>query len=455
MPAASAMQTIAIVPAAGQGRRMGADKALLPLGGLAAVERLAQQCLAAGVDAVVVVRARGAQPLPPLPAAVQVVEVPGDGEMIDSLRAGLQACPTATTAVVCPVDHALVAADTIAALLHGCSRPGKAIALPLFGGRPGHPIALAGAALAELRQGAAPTLRDVVRADPARVIALPSANPWVLADLDRPDDLRCAQAALAAQPLPTLELMHRHRSRRRYAPTPLADGQLERLVDAARHASTSSFIQAYAVVAVADPARKARCAELCGDQQHIAEAPLFLAICADLHKLDQACRQHGSTLQAQSFELFLQAAIDAALLGQNLQLAAEAEGLGSCMIGAARNHPRELAALLQLPPGAFVVFGMTLGHATDDPLPRDRMPLDGVLHRELYDAARTAAVLAATDELQRDWARRVNAGGHGRPVDPHKGWSDRMAATWGTGSRHLRERAGLRSELNGLGFGLE
>lgn len=449
------MQTIAIVPAAGRGRRMGADKALLDLDGQAAVQRLAAQCFAAGVDGVIVVRAAGAAPLPPLPAAVQVVEVDGSGEMIDSLRRGAAAAATATTVVVCPVDHALVMADTIAAVVFASGRPGKAIALPLFDDRAGHPIALRGEALAELRRGEAPTLRDIVRRDAGRVAAVPTANPWVVADLDRPEDLRRARAALSGLPLPTLELMHRHRSRRAFAPTPLAQGQLQRLVDAARHASTSSFIQAYAVVAVTDIARKDRAAELCGNQEHIREAPVFLGICADLHKLDAACRQHGSTLQTQSFELFLQASIDAALLGQNLQLAAEAEGLGSCMIGGARNHPLELAALLQLPAHVFVVFGMTLGHATDDPLPRDRMPLDGVLHHETYDAARTAGLLQATDDLHRAWAERANAGGHGRPVDTNKGWSDRMAQAWGTHSRYARDRARLRLELQQLGFGLE
>ena len=449
------MQTIAIVPAAGRGRRMGADKALLDLGGEPAVARLWRQCLAAGVDHVVVVRARGAAALPPLPTGVSMVEVSGDGEMIDSLRAGLLSGADVGAAVICPVDHALVMADTFAAVLFACARPGKSIALPLFAEHAGHPVALRGAALDELRAGTASSLRDIVRADAARVAAIPTSNQWVVADLDRPEDLRAARAALSGLPVPTLELMHRHKSRRAFLPTPLADGQLERLVDAARHASTSSYIQAYAVVAVRDPARKARAAQLCGNQRHIAEAPVFLAICADLHKLDAACRQQGSELQVHSFELFLQASIDAALLGQNLQLAGESEGLGGCMIGGARNHPQELAALLELPPHVFVVFGLTLGQPSDEPLPRDRLPLAGVLHDERYDTARTPAVLQAADQLQRAWAERANAGGRGRPVDASKGWCDRMARSWGTGSSYARDRAGLRAELQRLGFGLQ
>jgi nitroreductase/CTP:molybdopterin cytidylyltransferase MocA len=450
------VRTVAIVPAAGRGERMGADKALLELGGTSAVERVVATCRAAGVDEVLVVRRDGAAPLPAsLPA--RVVVVPPGGEMADSLRAALAHVPADGAAVlVFPVDHALVAADTVLALLAAVVA-GAPIALPLYRERPGHPIALARGVFAELAAAGA-VLRDVVRADPARVRAVPSANPWVHADLDEPEDLRAARCALHGGPWSTVAQMFRHRSRRAFAPDPVPDAQLERLVDAARHASTSSFIQAYAVVAVRDPVVKAECARLCAAQPHVEQAPLFVAVCADLHKLAAACARHGRTLQAQSFELFLQATVDAALLGQNLQLAAEAEGLGACMIGAARNHPPELAALLRLPRHAYVVFGMALGRPTDDPVPRGRLPLQGVLHRDRYDAGSVDAVLTAADDGMRAWARRTNAersGYRGRPVHEGKGWTDRMAALWGEGSSYVKARATLVAELRRLGFGLE
>jgi nitroreductase len=251
--------------------------------------------------------------------------------------------------------------------------------------------------------------------------------------------------------------MFRHRSHRAYRPDPVPEAQLERLVDAARYASTSSFIQAYSVVAVRNPEVKGQCARLCAGQPHIVQAPVFAAICADLHKIAAACGRHGTTLQAQSFELFLQATVDAALLGQNLQLAAEAEGLGACMIGAARNHPCQLAALLGLPQHVYVVFGMTIGWPADDPIPRGRMPLPGVLHWDRYDTTRTATVLDGADAGMRAWARRTNAerGGYqGRPVGESKGWAERMAAMWGANSEYVTARSALAEELQRLGFGI-
>lgn len=451
------MRCVAIVPAAGRGERMGADKALLDLAGTTSIERVVNTCRDAGADEVLVVRREGAAPLPPTLAA-RTVTVPPGGEMADSLRAANAALPAGTDAVVVfPVDHALVAAETVLALGAALARPGAGIVVPLFRGRPGHPVAMARAVFAEIATGGA-TLRDVVKRDAARVRTVPSANPWVHADLDHPEDLRAAVCALHGEPWSTVAQMFRHRSHRAYAPDPVPQERIERLVDAARHASTSSFIQAYAVIAVRDPAKKAQCAQLCAGQAHIAEAPVFFAICADLHKLAAACGRKGTPIQSQSFELFLQATVDAALLGQNLQLAAEAEGLGACMIGAARDHPLELAALLELPAHAYVVFGMTIGVAADDPVPRGRLPLAGVLHWERYDRAGTDRVLDGADAAMRTWARRTNAerGGYqGRPVNEQKGWSERMAALWGADSSYVRARACLAAELRRLGFGLE
>ncbi|MFY9342505.1 MAG: NTP transferase domain-containing protein [Planctomycetota bacterium] len=451
------MRAVAIVPAAGVGERMGGDKALLDLAGTTAIERVVATCRAGGVDEVLVVRREGAAALPANLAATLVVVPPG-GEMADSLRAANARLGAATGAVVVfPVDHALVEAETVLALLATLQRPGVGIALPLFRDRPGHPIAMKRDVYAEIATSGA-VLRAVVKKDSSRVRTVPSANPWVHADLDHPEDHRAAVCALHGEPWSTVAQMFRHRSRRAYRSDPIPQAQLERLVDAARHASTSSFIQAYSVVVVRDAAIKGECARLCAGQSHIAQAPVFAAICADLHKLAAACGRHGTPLQHQSLELFLQSTVDAALLGQNLQLAAEAEGLGACMIGAARNHPIELAALLGLPPHAFVLFGMTIGVPADDPVPRGRMPLPGVLHFDRYDPTRTDAVIAGADAAMREWARRTNAerGGYqGRPVNETKGWTERMAAAFGADSSYVRARRTLRDELRRLGFGLE
>jgi len=448
--------TFAIVPAAGVGERMGQDKALLDLDGRKAIERIVATCRAAGIDGVLVVRRADAEPLPE-DLDVKVLTTSGKGEMADSLRMALLKVPREAKAVlVFPVDHALVEADTVLALRARLAQGGCSIVLPLFRDKPGHPVVMTRSVFAEIDRNGK-TLRDLVRRDAARVAVVPTGSHWVRADLDNPEDLRGARCELRGEPWSTVAQMFRHRSHRSYHPDPVPDNQIQRLVDAARYASTSSFIQAYSVVAVREKELKDECARLCGGQQHIVEAPVFFAVCADLHKIARACEQNGTEVRSDSFELFLQATIDAALLGQNLQLAAEAEGLGACMIGGARNHPLELAEKLALPKRCYVVFGMTAGRPKDDPIPRGRMPLNGVLHWNRYDGSNVSDVLRRADDGMRAWARRTNAerdGYNGHPVNESKGWADRMAKMWGAQSSYAEARKVLADELRQLGFEL-
>ena len=90
-----------IVTAAGRGERMGADKALLDLGGVTAIERIVAQCRAAGLGPVLVVRSRGAAALPSLGEGVHVVATEPGLDMANSVRAGAHTLPQKSRACSC------------------------------------------------------------------------------------------------------------------------------------------------------------------------------------------------------------------------------------------------------------------------------------------------------------------------------------------------------------------
>src|SRR5690606_6693824 len=114
---------------------MGADKALLVLGGITAIERIVSTCHAAGIDEVVIVRRSDAAPIPD-DLDAQVVTTSGKGEMADSLRLAYLKLPrTAQAVLIFPVDHALVEVDTVLALRAKLLRDDCAIALPLYRGK--------------------------------------------------------------------------------------------------------------------------------------------------------------------------------------------------------------------------------------------------------------------------------------------------------------------------------
>jgi nitroreductase len=252
---------------------------------------------------------------------------------------------------------------------------------------------------------------------------------------------------------PTLELVYRHGSVRKYKPDPIPVETIETIISAAQRTSTSSNMQAYSVVAVMDTATRARLAELCGNQEHIAQAPVFLTWCADLARLDRACELRGYTQVSAYVENFLVAAVDAAIAAQTAALAAEALGLGICYIGSIRNHTQAVIDLLELPRLVFPITGMTVGWPAAEPLIRPRLPLDGVLHWECYDRTGQDEALIGYD---RAMATTGIYGGRQVPV-PGKpdvmedyGWTEHTA-------RRVAQavRTDLREVIEKQGFALK
>ena len=248
---------------------------------------------------------------------------------------------------------------------------------------------------------------------------------------------------------PLMRQMRAHRSIRRYKPDPLPTGMLEAIMSSAQMASTSSYMQQYSVIAVEDPERKERLALLCGDQEHIRQCPTFLAFCADLQRLKRVCQREGTRIRTEYVEAFLTAAVDAALLSQNVALAAESLGLGIVYIGGIRNHPAEIVAELELPELVFAVTGMCLGYPDVDPAIKPRLPLPAVLHREGYQGQEMDSHLEAFDSEIRglEMYRHLETG-------EVYGWMARAARRMAySDPRRLRVEVG--KVLRKQGFGLE
>jgi FMN reductase (NADPH) len=247
---------------------------------------------------------------------------------------------------------------------------------------------------------------------------------------------------------PLMEAMRRHRSIRRYRPDPLPAGMLDAIISCAQMASTSAYLQQYSVVAVEDKSRKDRLAGLCGDQEQIRQCPVFLAFCADLHRLKRVCEREGTQIQTEYVEAFLTAAMDAALLAQNVALAAESLGLGIVYIGAIRNSPAEIVAELALPDLVFPVTGMCLGYPAESPKAKPRLPLPAVLHRERYQQEEIDAHLEAYDAeiVGREMFRHMETG-------EVYGWMARAARRMAY-SDPKRLRVDVGRVLRQQGFGL-
>lgn len=246
-----------------------------------------------------------------------------------------------------------------------------------------------------------------------------------------------------------VETLLNHRSVRAYRPDPLPEGTLETAIAAAQSAATSSNLQTWSVVAVEDPARKARLAAIAASQKHIVQAPLFLVWLADLSRLERVADAQGADAEALRYvEMLIVAMVDAALAAQNAVVAVESLGLGTVYIGALRNDITAVARELALPPHVMPLFGLCVGHP-DESAPasiKPRLALDAVLSREQYSSEGEGRAVASYDA-----AFAAFQTSQGLPAER---WSARATGRVRTrAALHGRDR--LREALNGLGFRLD
>jgi CTP:molybdopterin cytidylyltransferase MocA len=189
-----AMRVVAVVLAAGEGRRLGGPKALLRLGARSFLEACLQALDRPGVDGRVVVvghRAEEVQALVPAGGAVRVVTNARYHEgMLTSVHAGLGAAEAlgADALLLHPVDHPLVEPETVDRVL-GALAAGAPIAVPSHDGRRGHPAGFARAAWPALR--AAPPERGAraVLADHPDWITHVAGGPGSVRGVNTPEDL--------------------------------------------------------------------------------------------------------------------------------------------------------------------------------------------------------------------------------------------------------------------------
>ncbi|NQU04016.1 MAG: oxygen-insensitive NADPH nitroreductase [Syntrophaceae bacterium] len=203
-----------------------------------------------------------------------------------------------------------------------------------------------------------------------------------------------------------INTMKGHRSIREFKDLPVKEELVRAILSAAQCASTSNHIQAYTIIRVNNREKRRAIAELAGPQSWVERCPLFLVFCADLHRLDRACKMQGKEMVRGYTEQFIIATVDTALVAQNAMLAAESLGLGGVYIGGIRNDPQKVSDLLRIPDNVYPVFGMCLGYPDDDPEAKPRLPLEVVLKEDEYTTVGDEEIIDTYDDITSDYYKR-------------------------------------------------
>jgi molybdenum cofactor cytidylyltransferase len=188
----------ALILSAGASRRMGRPKALLPYREGTFLEHLLEVTRHPRIGLTRVVLGAGAetiQNVAKLDASTVVFNPDWEKGQLSSICAGIRSLEGIDTdgIVLCPVDHPLVSARLVSELVEKFYKEKKAIVLPTYNGRRGHPVIFSSALFGELL--ASPTemgARAVVWAHAADVLEVPTDEEGVVLNLNDPDMLKRA-----------------------------------------------------------------------------------------------------------------------------------------------------------------------------------------------------------------------------------------------------------------------
>jgi nitroreductase len=173
-----------------------------------------------------------------------------------------------------------------------------------------------------------------------------------------------------------LETIQLRRSVRGYATRLIPDDVLQRLCQAMRGAPSACNLQPWHFILVTDAELRRQVAHAAQDQTWMADAPVIVVACGLPDQAYQHMRGSGNSVE-----------IDVAIALDHLTLAAVAEGLGTCWIGAF--HESEVKRLLDIPAPVRVVALTPLGYPDATSVHRrlredERKPLSEIVSRNRY-----------------------------------------------------------------------
>ena len=166
-----------------------------------------------------------------------------------------------------------------------------------------------------------------------------------------------------------LELARKRYSVRSYKSDPVEKEKLERILEAARLAPTAVNIQPFQLVVIHTAGREVELLQIY-KKKWFVQAPIVIC----------ACGIFGKSWVRKDGKNYID--VDVAIVMDHLILAATAEGLGTCWIGAF--SPAAAKEVLRLPEGVEPIAFTPLGYAADRPPTKKRKPLPELVRYEKW-----------------------------------------------------------------------
>ena len=189
-----------------------------------------------------------------------------------------------------------------------------------------------------------------------------------------------------------METLMAHRSIRKYKSDSISDTILNEILQAGSRAATTGNMQVYSIIVTREQSMKDKLLPLHFGQKMITEAPVVLTFCADFNRFNKWCDLCNADPGYDNFLSFMTAAIDGLLAAQNVVIAAESHGLGTCYLGTTTYMAGKIIEVLSLPKGVVPITTVVLGYPDENPGLTDRLPMNAVVHYEKYQDFDNASI---------------------------------------------------------------
>jgi len=128
-------------------------------------------------------------------------------------------------------------------------------------------------------------------------------------------------------------------------------------------------------------------------------APLLFTICVDLHRMELVMEKRGWRKVTNDLSMLFFGIQDASLMAENMVIAAESFGMGSCFLGAAPYIADKIARKYKLPPRVFPLVQLVMGYPAENPPTRPRYPVKFTLFEDVYPDLSDAEIEGAMKQM--------------------------------------------------------
>lgn len=243
---------------------------------------------------------------------------------------------------------------------------------------------------------------------------------------------------------PVIESLMNRKSIRKYTDQKPTDEEIETIVRAGQQAPFAGQL----------------CSLLLTRKKAPFGAPLWFTVCVDMHRMERIMAKRGWNLVANDIAILLLGVQDASYMAENMVIAAESLGMGSCFLGNTPYRAGRIRKQFKLPDHVFPLVELVMGYPAEQAPIRPRYPVEFTLFEDEYPELTDEMVTRAMQVMDegylaqnyyRDMKAKINLEGKREETFTYDNysWTEHISRKWGLWMDEPQE---LLDELAKCGF---